>query len=59
MACDQGHLHKRRVGVKICQKGTKNTILITYPGADFRENHWERCIFEISEFIKKVQIVAA
>ena len=37
---------------EICQKGTKDTILMPYQGTDLREGHWERRIFEILEFTK-------
>ena len=36
----------------MCQKGTKDTILMSYPGTELRDKHWERRIFEILEFTK-------
>ena len=35
---------------KICPKGTIDTILMSHSGTDLRDNHWERCIFQILEF---------
>ena len=43
-------MHKKRVVGEICQKGTIDTILTSYPGTDLRDDHWERRIFEILEF---------
>ena len=45
-------MHKKRAGGEICRKGTIGTILTSYPGTDLRDDHWERCIFEIVEFTK-------
>ena len=39
-------------GGEICQMGTKDTILTSYPGTDLRDDNWERRIFEILEFTK-------
>ena len=38
-------------GGEISQKGTKDTILTSYPWTDLKDNHWG-CIFAILEFIK-------
>ena len=48
--CDQGRLHKKIAGGETSQKGTKDTILTSYPGTDLGE-HWG-CVFEILEFTK-------
>ena len=38
-------------GGEICQKGTKDAILTSYPGTDLQDDHGG-CIFEILEFSK-------
>ena len=48
----QGRLHKKRVGGEISQKGTKDTILTSYPWTDLRDGHLGGCIFAISELTK-------
>ena len=42
---NQGRLHKKISGGEILRKGTKDTILTSYPGTELRDDHWERCIF--------------
>ena len=48
----QGRLHKKRAGGEISQKGTKDTILTSYPWMDLRDDNWGGCIFETLEFTK-------
>ena len=36
---NQGRLHKKRAGGEISQKGTKDTILTSYPRKDLRDDH--------------------
>ena len=36
----KGRLHKKRAGGEISQKGTKDTILTSYPWTDLRDDHW-------------------
>ena len=40
---------------EICLKGTKDTVLTSYPRTDVRDDHWGGgCVFEILEFTKVV-----
>ena len=50
-SCRQGRLHKKRQGGEMSQKGTKDTISMSYPWTDSRDDHWG-CIFAILELTK-------